>query len=117
MADTLQIDYIEFYSPDLEATQAFFSRAFGWEFVDYGPDYRDIQGAGTGGGLERSAPKAPLIVLKADDLEAACQQVRAAGAEMTTGIFDFPGGRRFEFRAPGGIAIAVWSENPAAATS
>jgi uncharacterized protein len=105
----LPIDYVEFTSPELEATQAFFAAAFGWEFVDYGPDYRDIQSAGTGGGLERGEARAPLIVLRADDLEAALAQVRAAGAEITREIFAFPGGRRFEFRAPGGIAMAVWT--------
>ncbi|MDA0186759.1 MAG: VOC family protein [Proteobacteria bacterium] len=105
----LPIDYIEFTAPKLEETQAFFAAAFGWEFVDYGSDYRDIQGAGTGGGLERGAARAPLIVLRADDLEAALAQVRTAGAEITHDIFAFPGGRRFEFLAPGGIAMAVWT--------
>ncbi|MFY9246023.1 MAG: VOC family protein [Roseicyclus sp.] len=105
----LPIDYIEFTAPKLEETQAFFAAAFGWEFVDYGPDYRDIQGAGTGGGLERGAARAPLIVLRADDLEAALAQVRTAGAEITHDIFAFLGGRRFEFLAPGGIAMAVWT--------
>ncbi|MHA7888775.1 MULTISPECIES: VOC family protein [Roseicyclus] len=105
----LPIDYVEFTSPELEATQGFFAAAFGWEFVDYGPDYRDIQRAGTGGGLERGEPRAPLIVLRAEDLEAALAQVTAAGAEITQAIFAFPGGRRFEFLAPGGIAMAVWT--------
>jgi len=50
-----------------------------------------------------------LIVLKADDLEAALAQVTAAGATITKEIFDFPGGRRFEFTEPGGNAMAVWS--------
>ncbi|MFV0360041.1 VOC family protein, partial [Tropicimonas sp.] len=86
-----------------------FGAAFGWEFVDYGPDYRDIQGAGTGGGIERAPAKAPLVVLKTDDLEAALERVRAAGAAITREIFDFPGGRRFEFRTPNGTEMAVWS--------
>ena len=110
MPETLPIDYIEFASPDLAETQAFFADAFGWSFVDYGPDYRDIRGAGTGGGLERAAPRAPLIVLKAADLEAALARIEAAGAEVTRPIHDFPGGRRFEFTAPGGITMAVWAE-------
>lgn len=111
MPQKLHIDYIEFYSPDLERTQHFFARAFGWEFIDYGPDYRDIQGAGTGGGLERGAAQPPLIVLRCDDLQAAYAQVCAAGAKITKPIFDFPGGRRFEFREPGGTAMAVWTED------
>lgn len=111
MTDPLKIDYIEFYSAKLEITQGFFTRAFGWDFVEYGPDYRDIQGAGTGGGIERSTHKAPLVVLRADDLQAAYDQICQAGAEITKEIFDFPGGRRFEFREPGGSAMAVWSQN------
>ena len=106
----IPIDYVEFYAPDLEATQVFFARAFGWEFVEYGPDYRDIQGAGTGGGIERGTHKAPLIVLKSDNLNRDKQAVIAAGAEIIRDIFDFPGGKRFEFREPGGTAMAVWSE-------
>lgn len=109
MVLNLPIDYIEFYSPQLESTQKFFASAFGWSFVEYGPDYRDIQGAGTGGGIERATHSAPLIVLRADDLDAAFAQVAAAGAEITKDIFAFPGGRRFEFREPGGTAMAVWS--------
>ncbi|WP_026352630.1 VOC family protein [Yoonia vestfoldensis] len=110
MTQSLQIDYVEFYSDTLEATQAFFATAFGWDFVDYGPDYRDIQGAGIGGGLERAAAQPPLVVLHADDLQAAYDRISAAGAEITKEIFDFPGGRRFEFREPGGTAMAVWTK-------
>ena len=105
----LPIDYVEFSSPKLAETQRFFADAFGWSFVDYGPDYRDIQGAGTGGGLERGDPRPPLIVLKTDDIEAALAQCRAAGGEITRDIFAFPGGRRFEFKEPGGTAMAVWT--------
>ena len=81
--------------------------------MNYGPDYRDIQNAGTGGGLERSPHNAPLIVLKSNDIEAALAQVRTAGAEITKEIFEFPGGRRFEFKEPGGTAMAVWTPTDA----
>ncbi len=110
MTTNLKIDYVEFYSAELEATQEFFAKAFAWEFINYGPDYRDIQNAGTGAGLERSPNKAPLIVLKTDDLQAAYAQVSTAGAEITKEIFEFPGGKRFEFREPGGTEMAVWAE-------
>ncbi|MEL6517331.1 MAG: VOC family protein [Pseudomonadota bacterium] len=112
MADepNMKIDYVEFSSPDLDATQAFFAKAFGWRFVEYGPDYRDVQGAGLGGGVERGALQAPLVVLKAEDLESAFEIVKAAGAEITKEIFEFPGGRRFEFIEPGGNAMAIWNE-------
>ena len=113
MPDTpnMTIDYVEFTSPALEQTEAFFAEAFGWDFVAYGPDYRDIQGAGLGGGVERGALIAPLIVLKAADLDAALATVKAAGAEITKDIFEFPGGRRVEVKEPGGTAMAVWNES------
>ncbi|MEM7728371.1 MAG: VOC family protein [Pseudomonadota bacterium] len=107
---TLKIDYVEFSSERMEETQSFFADAFGWRFVDYGPDYRDIQDAGLGGGLERGETRAPLVVLKSDDLEADLARIRKAGATIKREIFDFPGGRRFEFREPGGTLMAAWSE-------
>ena len=106
----MKIDYVEFTSPALEDTQSFFAAAFGWSFVDYGPDYRDIQDAGTGGGIERGALRPPLVVLRTDDLDGALAQIRDAGAEITKEIFDFPSGRRFQFREPGGTEMAVWSD-------
>jgi hypothetical protein len=105
----IKIDYVEFTSPALEESQAFFTKAFGWQYIDYGPDYRDITNAGLSGGIERGERIAPLVVLKADDLEAMLSQVKAAGAEITKEIFDFPGGRRFQFKEPGGTEMAVWS--------
>lgn len=106
-----KIDYVEFTSAELEKTQAFFSKAFGWEYVDYGPGYKDIQGAGLGGGIERGDLREPLVVLKADDLEAMLEQVRGAGATITKEIFEFPGGRRFQFKEPGGTEMAAWTES------
>ena len=79
--------------------------------MDYGPDYRDIQGAGTGGGIARGALAAPLVVLRTDDLEQALSNVRDAGGTITRDIYAFPGGRRFEFTEPGGTAMAVWADD------
>lgn len=107
---TLKFDYVEFTSPDLERTETFFQQCFGWDFVNYGDDYRDIQGAGLGGGIARGPHRAPLPVLKTDKLEDTLEKIRGAGARITAEIFDFPGGRRFQFIEPGGTEMAVWSE-------
>ena len=107
----LKLDYIEFSSPELDRTQAFFQSCFGWEFVNYGDDYRDIQNAGLGGGIARGPHRAPMPILKTDRLEDTLEQIRAAGAEVTAEIFDFPGGRRFQFIEPGGTEMGVWSES------
>ena len=34
-----KINYLEYPAKHIEATQRFFETAFGWTFVDYGPDY------------------------------------------------------------------------------
>lgn len=106
------LNYIEFTSPELEKTQAFFTDAFGWEFVDYGDDYRDIQGMGMLGGIERGVLRPPLAVLQSEDseLEQMLEKVKAAGGKITQDIFSFPGGRRFQFTEPGGNEMAVWSQ-------
>ena len=53
---------------------------------------------------------APLVILKADDLEGALARVEAAGGVITEPIFEFPGGRRFHFRDPAGNVLGVWAE-------
>ncbi len=109
----LKIDYVEFASGDLSKSKSFFARAFGWDFQDYGPTYAAMTNAGIDGGIQSDpadASAAPLVILKADDLEAALDAVTAAGGEIVKPIFAFPGGRRFHFREPGGNELAVWSE-------
>ena len=106
----MKIDYLEFTSPDLPASKEFFARAFGWGFNDYGPDYQELVDAGVSGGIAAGPLAPPLVILKAENLEAALAKVTAAGAQITRPIFAFPGGRRFQFREPGGTEMAVWSE-------
>lgn len=107
----LKIDYVEFQTPTLADSKDFFAKAFGWSYVDYGSGYSAFEKAGIDGGLEACEPttqQPPLVILKADDLEAALAGVEAAGGEIVKPIFSFPGGRRFHFREPGGNEMAVW---------
>ncbi len=106
----MKIDYLEFSSPDLPATQQFFRAAFGWGFNDYGPDYQEITGGGIQGGIAAGPVAPPLVILKAEDLEDALARVTAAGGQITKPPFSFPGGRRFHFREPGGTEMAVWAD-------
>ena len=46
-----QINYIELQSHNLDETKAFFSKLFGWQFTDYGPDYISFDNAGIAGGF------------------------------------------------------------------
>ena len=107
-----RIDYIELPSATAhELTRAFYSKAFGWEFTDYGPDYSatttgDVD-VGLNGQLDE-ALAAPLPVIRVDDLEAAFDAVAKAGGTIARPIFSFPGGRRFHFIDPSGSELAVW---------
>ena len=106
-----QIDYVELPSADMAATAAFLGAAFGWGMVDYGPSYRAFTGAGLDGGIDGTGTgTGPLVILKTADLVACEAAVRAAGGVITMPPYDFPGGRRFHFREPGGNVLAVWAE-------
>ena len=107
---TDQIDYIEFPSTNRAVTSAFFEAAFGWGITSYGPDYEGIENAGIEGGIDQSQGKvaATMAVIRTDDLDGAERRVIAAGGSITRAQYDFPGGRRFHFREPGGNEMAVY---------
>ena len=102
--------YVEFPAADLSATKQFYQQAFNWVFQDYGPDYISFENGPFCGGFYRAdnlQGRCPLVVLTADDLEAAQQAVETAGGSITTPIFSFPGGRRFHFTDLTGNELAV----------
>lgn len=110
------INYVELPAADLDATEAFYSGAFGWTFVDYGPEYRAFNDGSFDGGFRKSNQVsksdengAALVVLYAEDLEATEAVVREHGGRICCPIFSFPGGRRFHFLDPHGNELAVWS--------
>ncbi len=117
MAPVIPINYIELSSPDRAASQRFFETAFGWQFTAYGAGYCSFDNAGVDGGIEQTTENAlarpPLVVLYAEDLDAAQAAVEAAGGAITAEQFDFPGGRRFHFHEPGGTEMAVWGPQKA----
>jgi predicted enzyme related to lactoylglutathione lyase len=105
-----RIDYIELPSSNRAGTSAFFQAAFGWGITSYGPDYDGLEQAGIDGGVDQAPGKvaATMAIVRTDDLDAAERRVVAAGGTITRAQFDFPGGRRFHFREPGGNEMAVW---------
>ena len=107
------IDYIEFNITDMAAAKSFLSQAFGWTFTDYAPEYAGINVDGkevAGLRLMDSVTEGgPLVVMYSDDLEASLESVSAAGGRIVQEIFEFPGGRRFEFLDPSGNRLGVWS--------
>jgi uncharacterized protein len=109
-----RIDYVELPSATAhELTRAFYAKAFGWEFANYGPTYSATTNGTTDVGLQGDPEEAlavPLPIIRVDDLEAALDAVTRAGGIVARAIFSFPGGRRFHFIDPSGSELAVWSE-------
>jgi predicted enzyme related to lactoylglutathione lyase len=115
MSSNLKLSYVEFPSNNIAATKTFFENAFGWSFIDYGPEYTSFSNQGIDGGFYKSNLRstvsngAALLVIKSDDLEHTQSVVESWGAHISTAIFSFPGGRRFHFIEPSGNEFAVWS--------
>lgn len=114
MPEHEKINYVEFPSRDLGATKAFFEKAFGWTFVDYGPTYTSFSGQGLDGGFyeadlaSTTENGGALIVFFSEQLEETQANVETAGGQILKPIFSFPGGRRFHFAEPSGNEFAVW---------
>ena len=106
------LDYLELPSADGQASRRFFETAFGWSFTGYGPDYNAIDDAGLDAGIDSGFNRiaAPMPVIRTDDLARAERDVVKAAGVIVRPAYDFPGGRRFHFREPGGVELAVYIE-------
>ena len=111
-----KINYVEFPATDIEAAKLFFNSVFGWEFIDYGPEYTAFSNQGLDGGFFKSNLSAStekgsaLIVFYSTELENTQSKIEDSGGKIIKPIFSFPGGRRFHFADPNGNEYAVWSE-------
>ena len=111
-----KLNYVEFPCSSIGKTKAFFEQAFGWSFVDYGPEYTSFSNQGLDGGFFKSDLSATtdagsaLLVFYSARLEETLAKVQSAGGLIAKPIFSFPGGRRFHFTEPSGNEFAVWSE-------
>jgi predicted enzyme related to lactoylglutathione lyase len=113
MPPVARVDYVELWAESTAPMKAFYTKAFGWSFTDYGPSYAafsDGDGREAGGVSAHEARFAPRPILYAHDLEAARRGVLEAGGEILGPDVEFPGGRRFHFRDPGGNELAVWTK-------
>jgi len=105
------INYVEFYTKDLEKVKEFYTKAFGWTFTDYGPTYTAFSDSGLEGGFEKTDNEivnGALVILHHKDLEAIKKHIIQSGGIIPQDIFSFPGGRRFHFIDPSGNELAVW---------
>lgn len=102
-------NYLEFGTSDMESTKAFYIKAFGFQFVDYGPQYQGVNGETLEIGFHGDGDtKAPLVGFQTNDIAKAADSVKEAGGTIVREIYEFPGGRRFHFRDPGGNELLVY---------
>lgn len=111
-----RFNYVELTVSDLAAAKAFYRDAFGWDFIEYGPNYAAIKGedGGEAGGLYETTDLrpagGPFVILFSQDLDASAEAIALAGGAITEGPYDFPGGRRLHFTDPSGNELGVWAE-------
>ncbi len=109
------IDYVELASLDPQAKCSFFEAMLDWSFEWFGPDYVAFHGAGLEGSIyrgemaSRSADGGALIVFYSHEIEASEELVLSRGASIIKPIFDFPGGRQFQFAEPTDNEFTFWS--------
>jgi uncharacterized protein len=110
------IDYVELAVDDLAQAKAFYAKALGWSFTDYGDDYVGIQDPTNPGqefgGLSPHAPSSRgdgvLVLVRTADVDGALASVRDAGGRIDVELHEYPGGRRFTFADPWGNILGVY---------
>ncbi len=111
-----KINYVELPSKNIKVTKAFFEKAFGWTFTDYGPDYAAFENQGLDGGFFTSDLSSSthngsaLVVFYSNMLGETQTKIEQAGGTIIQETFTFPGGKRFHFADPNGNEYAVWSD-------
>jgi predicted enzyme related to lactoylglutathione lyase len=74
------VSYVEFNSPDLEATNTFLSDVFGWQFQPFAAGLMPSRD-----GQPRTIP-----VIRVPDLDAALERVRTHGGTIAVAPFTIP---------------------------
>ncbi|MCI9890154.1 VOC family protein [Micrococcales bacterium 31B] len=109
---TAEFTMVELPSCDAAASAEFMAKAFNLHNTMYGHHYADVHFAEDISLAFQSdpaeRPAAPLAVFEVADLAAAREAIIEAGGEITVEEFAFPGGRRLQFREPGGNELGVW---------
>ena len=104
-----EIDYFELPVTSAKDTSAFFTKAFGFGSQSFGEGYIEVRDGGVLGGLSSPGDSAATVVgIRTDDIAAAEKAVTAAGGTISKATTDYPGGKRFFFREPGGVELLVY---------
>jgi predicted enzyme related to lactoylglutathione lyase len=113
------IDYVELAVDDLEQAKAFYTKALGWTFNDYGPDYAGIKDpsdpdhefGGLSPGAPRSRGEGVLALVRTENADETLASVLDAGGRIQVEMHAYPGGRRFTFADPSGNVLGVYQSH------
>ena len=108
--------HVELNSTNVPKAKAFYGKALGWEFNDYGGEYAGIKDpsnpdhefAGLNPVTPPSRGQGVLALARTDDADAALASVQAAGGRIVVELSEYPGGRRFQFADPWGNVLGVY---------
>ena len=97
-----------------DATEAFYTDVFGWQFDDNGPYSRSVVGGAEGGAegsitaLGHEPHQYVMIYIKVEDVAASIARVAEKGGESVIGPLPLPTGGNFAWiREPGGNMIGI----------
>lgn len=117
------INYIELPATDMAPTLEFYEQVFGWQWNSYGPTYAAREDSVLTVALATEADSAPshetgrqtaigpLVLFETDDLEGVEARIVAAGGEIVSAPYGYPGGSRFHFEDPSGNTLAVYQSS------
>jgi uncharacterized protein len=123
-SSSAHISYVELPAGELDTTKAFYTRLFGWDWVDYGPTYAAHVDAHVEVGLNALALPAPahepgaedaigpLVLFSTDAIDEVDGLIVPAGGQVVSPIYRYPGGRRFHFCDPSGNILGVYQPDP-----
>jgi predicted enzyme related to lactoylglutathione lyase len=103
---------------DPDAAERFYSDLFGWRFESVGneesPYWGIYRGETMNGGMMPlppgpGAPSHWLVYFGIDDIDAAAEQIGAAGGTVMVPVTDVPGGQILVAQDPQGAIFALWA--------
>ena len=110
-----KINYIEIPTKDIEATKSFFTKTFGWSFIDYGLEYTAFSDQGIDGGFFKADHSVStengsvLIVFYSKDLEQTHDKIMDAGGRIIKPETKIPNvGAYAVFSDPDGNTLAIF---------
>ncbi|MFG1707739.1 VOC family protein [Nonomuraea sp. M3C6] len=109
--------WIDVNSPDVQASNSFYTGLFGWESISLGPEHMDYRFCQVGGktvaaigqATEDNPARAWMVYFQTPDADAIAKTIEQAGGTVLAAPLDIQGqGRMAVFADPAGAWFAAW---------